>query len=115
MYKPAWKSLGPVFLVGVLTTALFNCAGEQDASPSEDGADVDEALGVSAAALLPPPDPTCQTGILSGNVCCAVSCGTCGGAGCSGRPGGTANCCASAIQASGVSCSGSLPPCIVTR
>ena len=28
-------------------------------------------------------DPSCETGLLSGDVCCAKSCGTCGGPGCS--------------------------------
>ena len=32
-----------------------------------------------------------------GNTCCAASCGKCGGSGCSQRPGGSTNCCASSI------------------
>ena len=33
----------------------------------------------------------------SGSLCCAKSCGTCGGSGCSNRPGGKTNCCAGEI------------------
>ena len=32
-------------------------------------------------------------GVLSGNVCCAESCVTCGGSGCGNRSGGVSNCC----------------------
>jgi hypothetical protein len=46
--------------------------------------------------------------------CCGPLCGTCGGSGCSGRPGGSAACCVAGIQASGVSCSGRLDgPCLM--
>ena len=33
----------------------------------------------------------------SGSLCCARSCGTCGGSGCSSRPGGKTKCCAGEI------------------
>ncbi|MEL7367944.1 MAG: hypothetical protein AAFN74_03455 [Myxococcota bacterium] len=58
-----------------------------------------------------PTDPTCQNGIRSGDVCCASSCGTCGGTGCSGRPGGADACCTGAIRDSEVSCSEAGAPC----
>jgi hypothetical protein len=58
-------------------------------------------------------DPQCVTGIQSGGVCCPPGCGTCGGTGCSGRPGGPANCCSGAILNSGVSCADSMPPCVM--
>lgn len=45
-----------------------------------------------------PPDSYCRSGVRSGNVCCAVSCGSCGGSGCSGRPGGGSSCCTSSIS-----------------
>lgn len=61
--------------------------------------------------LTPNADPLCESGVASGAVCCAATCGECGGAGCSQRPGGTANCCTGAIDDSGVSCSSSGPPC----
>lgn len=56
-------------------------------------------------------DPTCATGIRSGSTCCASSCVTCGGSGCSGRPGGSSACCSGSIQSSGRSCSTNSPPC----
>merc|ERR1711953_510337 len=37
-------------------------------------------------------------------VCCAKSCGTCGGSGCGGFPGGKWNCCADAIAKDGDNC-----------
>jgi len=43
-------------------------------------------------------------GILTSNVCCAKSCGSCGGDGCSGLPGGGALCCHGAIKKSGSVC-----------
>lgn len=58
-------------------------------------------------------DPSCSTGIAADGVCCAASCGACGGAGCGNRPGGSAACCAGPIRTSGVSCSGSTPPCVL--
>jgi len=44
--------------------------------------------------------------------CCASSCGTCGGHGCSKRDGGNTNCCVTTIKAGGRKCDdGKLPPC----
>lgn len=58
-------------------------------------------------------DPQCTTGIRRGDVaCCASSCGTCGGRGCSRRPGGASNCCVSGVTASGRSCNETTAPCI---
>lgn len=47
-------------------------------------------------------------------VCCPESCGVCGGDGCSGRPGGLFNCCASSILTTGKDCKDDGPPCIFT-
>ncbi|HJK90768.1 MAG TPA: hypothetical protein RMH26_08590, partial [Polyangiaceae bacterium LLY-WYZ-15_(1-7)] len=58
-------------------------------------------------------DPTCSTGVAGGGVCCAASCGTCGGSGCGSRPGGAESCCGSAIRSSGRSCLTSEPPCVL--
>src|SRR5690606_13679674 len=57
----------------------------------------------------------CDGGILDGDgsTCCAASCGTCGGSGCSGRPGGAASCCEQTIRDSGRSCLDNGPPCIM--
>lgn len=40
-----------------------------------------------------PAEYWCQDGLRDGKYCCAMECGTCGGAGCGDRPGGSANCC----------------------
>ena len=47
-----------------------------------------------------------------GAVCCSASCGTCGGAGCSGRTGGAWACCAGDIINNGKPCGS--PPCILS-
>lgn len=44
-------------------------------------------------------------------VCCARSCGTCGGKGCAAAPGGKYKCCGSEIKASGRLCSVVKAPC----
>ena len=46
----------------------------------------------------------CSSGIKDGAACCAASCGTCGGAGCSDRPGGSSACCHTTIESSGNYC-----------
>jgi len=62
-----------------------------------------------------PTDPSCDNGLLTGSgySCCPLECGSCGGSGCSGRPGGATNCCGGRIQASGVYCSDAEAPCIM--
>ncbi|CAM9475140.1 unnamed protein product, partial [Ectocarpus fasciculatus] len=55
-----------------------------------------------------PEDQTCEggiAGIQKADVCCALSCGSCGGDGCSQRDGGSASCCFDEITAEGASCS----------
>ena len=56
----------------------------------------------------------CADGILSGDICCAASCGSCGGTGCGSRPGGASSCCTGSIRDSGRSCDAYEPPCVVT-
>jgi hypothetical protein len=80
---------------GPITTANVSCSG------SEPPCVIQRSAG----------DPTCATGIAAGTACCASSCGACGGTGCASRPGGAEACCANPINSSGVSCSGSMPPC----
>eukprot|EP00903_Cladosiphon_okamuranus_P006681 g6521.t1 len=60
----------------------------------------------------------CSNGIegidVDGMFCCALSCGTCGGRGCAGRPGGSAACCGGGIQRSERLCSETgEAPCII--
>jgi hypothetical protein len=57
------------------------------------------------------PDPSCARGLASGRACCAASCGTCGGTGCSQRPGGAAACCSGSITTAARSCAAYPPPC----
>lgn len=63
------------------------------------------------AAVASAPDPNCRTGIRAGRVCCAASCGQCGGRGCHKFPGGSKNCCWGVVHRSKVSCLTTGPPC----
>ena len=49
--------------------------------------------------------------ILNG-VCCAASCGTCGGPECGSRDGGRENCCVTVISPVNKNCDKNLPPCV---
>ena len=51
-------------------------------------------------------------GIARKNVCCAASCGRCGGRGCSKRPGGKRNCCGSRIKQT-CGDNGKTAPCVI--
>lgn len=53
------------------------------------------------------------SGLLRDEVCCAASCGTCGGTGCASRPGGAGACCLGNVRAQGRSCAQFPPPCVV--
>jgi hypothetical protein len=69
--------------------------------------------------IMPTSDPKCVSGVRGTTddglvVCCDKACGTCGGEGCSERPGGANNCCASFIEADGESCLSNMPPCVFT-
>ena len=57
-------------------------------------------------------DPMCALGLIKQDVCCPTTCGTCGGVGCSLRPGGSA-CCGGPIRAAGLSCNDGLAPCVI--
>ena len=48
-------------------------------------------------------------------ICCAKSCGSCGGSGCVSRPGGTNKCCTGNILSSGQICGlkGNKAPCTI--
>ncbi|CAM9612303.1 unnamed protein product, partial [Ectocarpus sp. 13 AM-2016] len=51
---------------------------------------------------------TCDGGIVgiqSSDVCCSLSCGSCGGRGCTGRDGGSDACCGGGVRGSGRYCS----------
>lgn len=68
---------------------------------------VDASNGVAA-------DPSCSNGVRAGDVCCAKSCGVCGGTGCNDRPGGSAGCCSGVIARANLSCSDHDAPCVLT-
>lgn len=57
----------------------------------------------------------CMHGIASDGVCCAASCGTCGGSGCGSRPGGRDACCKGAVRDNSPACSdnGQQGPCVM--
>jgi peptidoglycan/xylan/chitin deacetylase (PgdA/CDA1 family) len=59
-------------------------------------------------------DPNCIHGIKAGNICCASSCGICGGNGCSLRVGGANGCCSGSILLANLSCNTYTSPCIIS-
>lgn len=59
-------------------------------------------------------EETCASGVASGSVCCSSGCGTCGGTGCSERPGGSPACCSGHIVSFNRLCSQYGPPCVLT-
>lgn len=69
-------------------------------------------LSFSCGCSEPETDPTCEFGIVKQDVCCPTECGTCGGVGCSLRPGGS-DCCGGPIRASGLSCDDHMAPCVI--
>jgi hypothetical protein len=68
---------------------------------------------LAAFAHADKPDPSCSRGVAAHGVCCSSQCGSCGGKGCSARPGGAVGCCGDSIEKSGRSCSKTGPPCII--
>ena len=71
------------------------------------------AFAFAAGAAAQAPDPSCARGIATGAFCCPLSCGTCGGAGCGARPGGSAMCCGGDIASSNRSCAAVGAPCSI--
>lgn len=91
-------------------TCLRQCTAELTRSPAPDAG---EPLAVCEARCDGLPDPLCERGISSGGVCCAASCGNCGGLGCSQRPGGVDECCVRRVQGVGESCLHQAAPCVL--
>jgi hypothetical protein len=58
-------------------------------------------------------DKYCASGIPFNDICCADSCGLCGGEGCAEQQTDPANCCESSIREVNNFCSENDPPCIV--
>merc|ERR1712196_71585 len=60
-------------------------------------------------------DLQCTNGIKRKNICCAKSCGKCGGYRCEKRPGGRSKCCSENIKSSKKSCSTNNAPCLISN
>eukprot|EP00756_Hemistasia_phaeocysticola_P031180 Hpha_TRINITY_DN16336_c0_g2::TRINITY_DN16336_c0_g2_i1::g.60671::m.60671 len=58
-------------------------------------------------------DIRCSGGILNNGVCCAASCGRCGGTNCGNLPGGASNCCSGSIKSANNSCYTHNAPCLI--
>ena len=73
------------------------------------------AMALSPAWGSALPDPKCQDGILeeSSLVCCAKSCGRCGGPNCGTLPGGSADCCTGSIEKANRPCTANPAPCML--
>lgn len=90
-----------------ISSNLTTFAGELKSQLIDAGADetaLENALNLQTFGVE---EQWCSAGIQSGNVCCAFSCGRCGGSGCSSLPGGASNCCVGGITDSGRQCTDS--------
>jgi len=124
----------PVCAYGILSTDTGACCASSCGTCGGDGCSgrVAEAEGCCIGHILSAniscstwgpgyadagcvaPDPNCTRGILSDSgACCPASCGTCGGNGCSSRPGGAAACCTGHIINENISCADQSAPCMV--
>ena len=63
-------------------------------------------MSKKSGGATPAPAAAKCTGLLDGEWCGGSGCGTIGGSGCSGRPGGSAECCTGTIGATGRICNG---------
>lgn len=103
--------------VTTLSLSTFYGGADSSWSPSKRTyALFDNVVVMDTAARDPAPD-FCRDGTLgaSGTICCGSSCnGKCGGDGCGGLPGGSAQCCTGTIKKSGKMCqSGDDVACIM--
>eukprot|EP00966_Prymnesium_polylepis_P182214 4221553-Prymnesium_polylepis.1 len=65
----------------------------------------------TALLLTRASDPACAKGVRHSSACCSRSCGSCGGTGCSAKPGGASACCEGPIKRASRSCDKYDPPC----
>ena len=93
----------PVLLVDVIQNFNANATFVTECDLCTEGAQTCQAS-----------DPFCDNGIRDQAGCCSLSCGICGGSGCSQRPGGVEACCSGRITASGNSCDNNTAPCVIT-
>ena len=85
---------------------ISRSAGRRDGMPTPTTTMVQDANDAAA-------DPQCLHGIKSGLVCCAASCGICGGTTCAHEPGGPESCCGTHIERNNMSCTLNPAPCII--
>ena len=80
-----------------------------DLDPSRNGGNMGDVYTYAATAQ------NCMHGIAGNSVCCAATCGTCGGSGCQSRPGGRASCCSGTVRDNAPPCSdnGQQGPCVM--
>ena len=78
---------------------------------------VNPKLSTALPATSAKPDPQCERGVplWSSKVCCVEFCGTCGGDGCSDRPGGKPGCCVTPIRDSRRLCNETDAPCVLDK
>ncbi|CBJ33624.1 hypothetical protein Esi_0531_0003 [Ectocarpus siliculosus] len=108
-----------------IRTANLDCSVTGEAPCIVTSPEPSTPAPATPAPATPAPTPapsraagTCEGGIVgvqASNVCCALSCGSCGGDGCSDRDGGEDNCCGVEIRTANLDCSVTgEAPCIVT-
>ena len=90
-----WRCLEVIFVLSLLPCVLRVTVSNRNLSDTSAGGNWNRRTQGAG---------DCASGIQSGEVCCAASCGTCGGSGCSGQPGGSSQCCKTTIRDSGVAC-----------
>ena len=83
-----------------------------DRFSSEAGAQIDALFNSITKSLFDDIMPACQ-GLQNGQACCPLSCGQCGGPGCSGRGAGADSCCWGHITTAKKSCSTHSAPCFL--
>ena len=109
---------------GAYTPLAYNTAGDLQVRPLYYGMLAFAEFSANGARFLEvtrdvPGDVRCTGGVLEvgskPEVCCAASCGVCGGGSCGESPGGAEKCCVSNIKASNRSCMNEEAPCYRTE
>ncbi|CAM9540061.1 unnamed protein product, partial [Ectocarpus sp. 8 AP-2014] len=110
MKKMAAGTMGIVPIVLLALSGILASAGSAFSAHNEGSAELpaDTDPTNSNSHSLQAKDETCDGGIVgiqSRDVCCSLSCGSCGGIGCTGRDGGAEACCGGGVRDSGRYCS----------
>jgi len=90
-----------ILLLSFPTVVTSHALRKQGRSENSELEGFEQVIGQRSLAAY------CSSGVLSGSVCCASSCGTCGGSGCSKRNGGASKCCTGTITDAGRTCTSS--------